>query len=134
MLIDDPVWFVIVCVVTFAITTCASYILNHNQHHNLKHLENEIIRLRLELDRMRLGEPKQATITSRTKAETRVEEILQIVGEDPKTARQIRSTLGQSREHVARLVKKMTDAGYLERLETRPFTYVITDRGKTLLK
>ena len=83
---------------------------------------------------MRLGEPKQATITSRTKAETRVEEILQIVGEDPKTARQIRSTLGQSREHVARLVKKMTDAGYLERLETRPFTYVITDRGKTLLK
>lgn len=62
-----------------------------------------------------------------------IHEVLKIVSNGPKTARQIQGELGQSREHVARTVKKMSDGGYLTRIDSRPFVYTITSVGHRIL-
>lgn len=51
--------------------------------------------------------------------------------EAPILAREI----GKSREHTARLLKKLSDAGYLTRKEEAwPYTYVLTERAQRLLE
>ncbi len=51
--------------------------------------------------------------------------------EAPLIAREI----GKSREHTARLLKKMSDAGYLTRKEeVWPYTYILTERAQRFLE
>ena len=61
-------------------------------------------------------------------------EVLKIVSDTPQTARQIQTKLGQSREHVARTVKKMSEDEYLIRTKDRPFVYSITPKGRRMLE
>ncbi len=60
--------------------------------------------------------------------------VLKLLLEGPKTARQIESVIGRSREHTARLMKKLFEMGYVSRdMASKPYTYTITEAGKTIL-
>lgn len=52
------------------------------------------------------------------------EEVVRMLLEGPKTAREIQHAIGRSREHTARLLKRLFDWGYVLRDEMkRPFVY-----------
>lgn len=60
--------------------------------------------------------------------------VLKLLLEGSKTARQIESVIGRSREHTARLMKKLFEMGYVSRdMTSKPYTYTITEAGKTIL-
>jgi predicted transcriptional regulator len=47
------------------------------------------------------------------------------------TSRDIQVTIGRSREHTSRLMKRLYEGGFVERnTKKKPFTYRITERGK----
>lgn len=63
-----------------------------------------------------------------------VDYVLKLLSEGPKTSRQIEMIIGRSREHTARLMKRLFEFGYVTRdTSTKPYTYAITDAGKTML-
>ena len=54
-----------------------------------------------------------------------------LAAEGPKSAPEIGRVVGRSREHTARLMKKLFDEGYVRRDQTRiPFRYSTVDRVK----
>ena len=60
--------------------------------------------------------------------------VLKLITEKPMTSRDIQITIGRTREHTSRMMKKFFEEGYVERnMKTKPFTYYITDKGKTKL-
>lgn len=62
--------------------------------------------------------------------------VLRMIRDSPekREAPVIAREIGKSREHTARLLKKMSDAGYLTRKEeVWPYTYVLTERARGLL-
>ena len=60
--------------------------------------------------------------------------VLKLITEKPMTSRDIQITIGRTREHTSRMMKKLFEEGYVERnMKTKPFTYNITDKGKTKL-
>ena len=57
--------------------------------------------------------------------------VLRLITEKPMTSRDIQITIGRTREHTSRMMKKLFDEGLVERnMQTKPFTYYITDKGK----
>jgi predicted transcriptional regulator len=57
--------------------------------------------------------------------------VLKLITEKSMTSRDIQITIGRTREHTSRLMKKLFEEGYVERdMKTKPFTYYITDKGK----
>ena len=57
--------------------------------------------------------------------------VLKLITEKPMTSRDIQITIGRTREHTARMMKKLFEEGFVERnMKTKPFTYYITDKGK----
>jgi len=64
-----------------------------------------------------------------------VDYVLKLLMEGPKTSRQIEGLIGRSREHTARLMKKLFEMGYVARdMASKPYTYTITDSGRTALQ
>ena len=60
--------------------------------------------------------------------------VLKIITEKPMTSRDIQITIGRTREHTSRMMKKLFEEGYVQRnMKTKPFTYYITDKGKDKL-
>jgi len=60
--------------------------------------------------------------------------VLGLITEKPMTSRDIQITVGRSREHTARLMKKLFDDGFVIRnTTTKPYTYSITEKGKEKL-
>jgi predicted transcriptional regulator len=60
--------------------------------------------------------------------------VLKLITEKSMTSRDIQITIGRTREHTSRMMKKLFEEGYVERnMKTKPFTYHITDKGKTKL-
>ena len=52
----------------------------------------------------------------------------------PLTAKEVQRHTGRSREHTARLMMKLYEAGLVDRIEfKRPFEYGITSEGRSLL-
>jgi len=50
------------------------------------------------------------------------------------TSRDIQITIGRSREHTSRLMKRLFEEGLVERnTKLKPFTYKITEKGRTRL-
>lgn len=63
-----------------------------------------------------------------------VDYVLKLLADGPKTSRQIESVIGRSREHTARLMKKLYELGYVTRdVSAKPYTYTITENGKSVL-
>lgn len=56
--------------------------------------------------------------------------VLRLVTDKAMTSRDIQVTLGRSREHTSRLMKRLFEGGYVHRnVGTKPYTYSITERG-----
>ena len=56
--------------------------------------------------------------------------VLRLITEKPLTSRDIQITIGRTREHTSRMMKKLFEEGLVERnMQTKPFTYKITDKG-----
>lgn len=90
---------------------------------------DELIKLKIKVDM--LSQPTESL--KQPRFDNITHEILRLVKKKSLTAREIQGVIGQSREHVARVVKKMADDGYLERQNTRPYTYRITEKGSSLV-
>lgn len=61
--------------------------------------------------------------------------ILKLLMERPRTSRDVQNAIGRTREHTARLMKKLHDAGLVSRdLNSKPFRYTITEAGQARLK
>jgi type II secretory pathway pseudopilin PulG len=67
--------------------------------------------------------------------ETELVALKLLTSEGPKTAPEIKERISLSREHTARLMKKLYEEGYLERDPTKiPFKYSVKKEMKELLK
>jgi predicted transcriptional regulator len=67
--------------------------------------------------------------------ETEREVLTMLVKEGPMTAPKVEKKIGKTREHTARLMKKLWQEGYVERDTHRmPFTYRCTKKLKKILK
>jgi len=61
--------------------------------------------------------------------------ILKLLAERPRTSREVQHAIGRTREHTARLMKKLHDSGLVDRdANSKPFRYKITDSGRERLK
>jgi len=61
--------------------------------------------------------------------------VLKLLIEEAKTPKQIQQRINKSREHTARLMKRLFELGYVTREERkRPYVYEITERGKALMR
>jgi len=59
------------------------------------------------------------------------EYVLRLITDKPMTSRDIQITLGRSREHTSRLMKKLFEDGYVTRsTNSKPYTYSITEKGR----
>ena len=60
--------------------------------------------------------------------------ILKMLMEKPRTSREIQHSVGRTREHTSRLMKKLYDSKLVIRdSNSKPFKYSITDAGRTQL-
>jgi hypothetical protein len=61
--------------------------------------------------------------------------ILKLLVERPRSSREVQLAIGRTREHTARLMKKLHDLSLVSRdINTKPFRYNITDEGREMLK
>ncbi|UCD26513.1 MAG: MarR family transcriptional regulator [Candidatus Bathyarchaeota archaeon] len=76
---------------------------------------------------------KEKALAPLTETELMALEI--VAGEGEKTAPEIRERIGLTREHTARLMKKLYEAGYLERdTHKMPYTYRLKEEMRKILK
>ena len=58
--------------------------------------------------------------------------VLHLITNKAMTSRDIQITTKKSREHTSRLMKKLFESGLVQRnTETKPYTYTITEKGKS---
>jgi DNA-binding MarR family transcriptional regulator len=66
---------------------------------------------------------------------TELQVLTMLANEGPKSAPEIGQAVGRSREHTARLMKKLYEEGYVRRDQTRiPFRYSLVERVKQTFK
>ena len=122
----------------------------------LQYYENQLIDMKIRLDSLeldsegRVPEPLLKRVERHAKQDLRagseevkermhnmnfgnaVDYVLKLITEGPMTSRDIQITIGRTREHTSRMMKKLFEEGFVERnMKTKPFTYYITDKGKT---
>ena len=125
----------------------------------LQYYENQLIDMKIRLDSLELGggthvsDPLLKVVEERfVKRDTRVSSqeervgerthnmnfgnatdyVLKLITEKSMTSRDIQVTIGRTREHTSRMMKKLFEEGYVERnMKTKPFTYYITEKGRT---
>ncbi len=118
----------------------------------MREYEDMLVDLRIRLDTLeiRMGDASQTisqpvgdaghkpTTVRRTLEQEgvgMVDYVLKLLVEGPKTSRQIEGLIGRSREHTARLMKKLFEMGYVTRdMASKPYTYTITDSGRSTLQ
>ncbi|MFY9301558.1 MAG: MarR family transcriptional regulator [Candidatus Nitrosotenuis sp.] len=62
------------------------------------------------------------------------EHVLGLITAKEMTSRDIQITIGRSREHTSRLMKRLFEEGFVERnTKLKPFTYKITEKGMARL-
>jgi CTP-dependent riboflavin kinase len=84
-----------------------------------------------------MSEP--VTVTQHTAIEKEINSttdyIFKLLAERPRSSREVQLAIGRTREHTARLMKKLHDLGLVSRdINTKPFRYNITDAGREMLK
>ena len=58
--------------------------------------------------------------------------VLHLITNKAMTSRDIQITTKKSREHTSRLMKKLFESGLVQRnTQTKPYTYSITEKGKS---
>jgi hypothetical protein len=83
--------------------------------------------------------PEPVTITQHAVIEREgngtTDYILKLLSDRPRTSREVQQAIGRTREHTARLMKKLYDLGLVSRdIGIKPFRYNITDAGQETLK
>ena len=74
--------------------------------------------------------PVQAQRLPNMSTNSAADYVLHLVTDKSMTSRDIQITLGRSREHTSRLMKKLFEEGYVQRNEkVKPYTYSITQQG-----
>tara|TARA_B100001123_G_scaffold68338_1_gene76324 strand:+ start:185 stop:784 length:600 start_codon:yes stop_codon:yes gene_type:complete len=77
--------------------------------------------------------PSQSIQTQRTPNlghDDAIKAVLGLITDKSRTSRDIQITLGKSREHISRMMKKLYEDGLVERnVNTKPYTYSITQVG-----
>jgi predicted transcriptional regulator len=127
----------------------------------LQYYENQLIDMKIRLDSAELlkdveevevpiPKPKESRVDKQEAIPTQEEKprermhnmnfgnatdyVLRLITEKPMTSRDIQITIGRTREHTSRMMKKLFEEGLVERnMQTKPFTYYITDKGKAKL-
>ena len=75
--------------------------------------------------------PKTASRVPNMSFEDSLVHVLKLITNRPMTSRDIEVTLGKSREHVSRFMKKLFEDGFVGRdTSIRPYRYTITDKGR----
>jgi predicted transcriptional regulator len=129
----------------------------------LQYYENLLIDLKIRLDSLEIMEESQEIsqeqILNQTKSKVQSEDSVDIKEEKPKerirnmqfgsaidyvlrliteksmTSRDIQITIGRTREHTSRMLKKLFEDGLVDRnTSTKPFTYRITEKGRLRLE
>ena len=82
---------------------------------------------------------ESVTITQHPEMESEVNSttdyILKLLAERPRSSREVQFAIGRTREHTARLMKKLHDLGLVSRdINSKPFQYNLTDVGREMLK
>jgi DNA-binding HxlR family transcriptional regulator len=78
--------------------------------------------------------PPRVERTPNMSSDNIVETVLRLITDKSRTSRDIQITLGKSREHISRTMKKMTDDGLVERnTNAKPYSYSITQMGLSKL-
>jgi hypothetical protein len=82
---------------------------------------------------------ESVTITQHPKIENEVNSttdyVLKLLAERPRSSREVQFAIGRTREHTARLMKKLHDLALVSRdINSKPFRYNITDAGREMLK
>jgi hypothetical protein len=73
-------------------------------------------------------------ITSNVTLDETEKSVLRLLGERPRSSIEVKELTGKSREHAARLMKGLFDAGLVARDSSKkPFVYQITENGRRLL-
>lgn len=136
----------------FATQTNELKILNER----IQYYENLLIDMKIKLDSLELikeseeqeqiqapkpKEPKQEVVVEVKEEKPRerihnmnfgsaTDYVLKLITEKPMTSRDIQVTIGRTREHTSRMMKKLFEEGLVERnMQTKPFTYRITEKG-----
>jgi len=74
--------------------------------------------------------PAQVTRTPNMSSDNIIDAVLRLITDKSRTSRDIQITLGKSREHISRTMKKMSDDGLVERnTNAKPYSYSITQAG-----
>jgi predicted transcriptional regulator len=77
---------------------------------------------------------KQVSLPNVTSIEhvSPIDYVLHLITNKAMTSRDIQITTKRSREHTSRLMKKLFESGLVQRnTETKPYTYSITEKGKS---
>ena len=84
--------------------------------------------------------PEQVSVSARVERTPNmssgdiVEAVLRLITDRSRTSRDIQITLGKSREHISRTMKKMSDDGLVKRnTNAKPYSYSITQNGLSKL-
>ena len=78
--------------------------------------------------------PARVERTPNMSSDNIVEAVLRLITDKSHTSRDIQITLGKSREHISRTMKKMTDDGLVDRnANAKPYSYSITQNGLSKL-
>ena len=96
----------------------------------------ELAQLRIKCDFLASqqgGGRQSRDVTKPKRLDGQTAEILRLTQDGPVTASHVREGVGQSREHVSRVLKRLASVGYLERVDGRPYKYIITDKGRKIL-
>ena len=100
--------------------------------------KNEAQEIKVEEDsqpKVLLENPVSTPNISRIDNTNPTDYVLHLITNKAMTSRDIQITLKRSREHTSRLMKKLFEDGYVERnTETKPYTYSITEKGKSKTK
>ena len=118
---------ILVGVGIFSVSLVTTYITMRKNDCDIYH--HELIKLKIKVDMLSQA-PEQ---TKQIRFDNITYESLRLVKDNAMTAKEIQSVLGLSREHIARVVKKMFDDGHLERQNARPYIYTITKTGLEML-
>lgn len=95
--------------------------------------KKEETRVEKEPQEVKIDPPKQASKPRMPNMDFNgiAEHVLGLITTKEMTSRDIQITIGRSREHTSRLMKRLFQEGYVERNDkTKPFTYRITEKGK----
>ena len=95
-----------------------------------------------------VSEPKETLVSKKVKSVESVSEermpnlgygdaishVLRLITDKSMTSRDIQITIGRTREHTSRLMKKLFEDGFVVRnTNTKPYTYSITEKGREKL-